>query len=196
MKKIVMTLGVILAAGAAFAQGPYATFGLGYAGSTGSEMLGSTDVTVGGQTTSTSINGTLGAGIPIHLSGGFMFTEHLGVELGLTYLMGSEMTKDEMTSDALFGVQSSITKVKSSSIRVSPMLVMSTGGEGLSFYSKLGLIIPVSGQTDFTSSATIKAPSGTTTIDVEGENKGKTSMGYIAAFDSSVYASTNAGPNK
>jgi opacity protein-like surface antigen len=191
MKKIVMTLGVIIAAGAAFAQGPYATFGLGYAGSSNGEMLGSTVTTVGADVTSTSINGTFGAGIPIHLSGGYMLNKHVGVELGLTYFMGSEITIDEETSDAAFGVLESITKTKHSSLRISPMLVLTTGGEKLSLYSKLGLIIPATGKTAFTQSASVNLGGGTQKVEVEGETVGKSSMGYTAAIGVSFPISDN-----
>ena len=177
-----MTLGVILAAGAAFAQGPYATFGLGYAGSSNGEMIGSKTTTVGVNVTSSNINGTFGAGIPIHLSGGYMLNKHVGVELGLTYLMGSEITIEEETSDAAFGVLESITKTKGSSIRISPMLVLTTGGEKLSLYSKLGVIIPVSGKTTFAQSASVDLGGGIQKVEIEGESVGKFSMGFTAAI--------------
>jgi len=186
MKKIMITLGVLLAGSTAFTQGAYATFGLGYAGSTAGEKIGETTVYKAGKKTTTSINGTFGKGIPVNLGVGFMVSEHIGVELGFTYLMGSEITISETTSDAALGLVSDITKTKGSSVRVSPVLVLSTGGEGLSLYSKLGLIVPVGGKTTYVKETTLDGGPTDILIKEEGESKGSFSMGYTASLGASM----------
>lgn len=140
MKKIIFTVSVILLGSTAMAQGPYVSFNVGYGLATPSEVLGIESEPA----RQSNIYGTLGGGLNLGLTPGYMFSEHFGVELGLNYFMGSEVEVAKSTNSA--GKVYS-RKASSNQFRVLPSLVVSTGGEKMSLYAKAGLVVPVAGST-------------------------------------------------
>lgn len=186
MKKVVMTMGAFFALSVATAQGGYASLSFGYAGGTSNEVLGlETDYTSALTFTEKNIEGTNGSGIPITLAGGYMFSEHLGLELGLNYFMGSEVTSSKTTT---FYGDGSTTTSKGSQIRILPQLVFSTGtGSALELFGKTGIVLPVGGSTDFKVDA---VNAGIPTI-VEGTKIGQLSVGYTTTVGASYGISDN-----
>jgi opacity protein-like surface antigen len=181
MKKFVLSIATMLTVSGAIAQGGYASLHVGYAGGTSSELLGSNfEQTSLTSYTETGIYGTYGSGIPIGLNFGYMFTQHLGFELGFNYFMGSQVTSDIQKS---FVGDDVTTTSKGYQIRVLPQLVISTGSENkLNMYSKFGLILPVAGQTTFKKEGQVFTGLGTAPILVEGNSTGKFSLGYTGAL--------------
>lgn len=184
MKKVMMTICAFLTLSAATAQSAYASLSVGYAAGTASDVIGTNyNVTSATAFTEKNIVGTYGGGIPVTLGLGFMFTEHLGIDLGINYFLGSVVTSDIQTT--FFGSESTTTS-QGNQIRVTPQLVVSTGSENtISFYAKTGFVLPVGGGTTFKVDA-IDASSGTpvTTV-VEGESAGAFSFGYTGTFGAS-----------
>ncbi|HIP36928.1 MAG TPA: hypothetical protein EYG85_08740 [Crocinitomix sp.] len=181
MKKLVLSIATMLTVSGAMAQGMYASFNLGYAGGTSSELLG-TDFNLKSATSfeENGIYGTHGSGIPIGLNFGYMFTQHVGFELGFNYFMGSEVTID--VTKTFFGDDVTTTS-KGYQIRVLPQLIISTGSEdALNFYSKFGLVMPVAGETTFKQEGVFFNGLGTSTILVEGNSTGSFSLGYTGAL--------------
>ena len=176
------------------AQGAYVQFGLGYAGGTSSELIGvNSNVTSATSFTETGVYGTYGSGIPIGLNVGYMFTEHIGFDLGFNYFMGSEVTSAVNKS---FVGDDVTTTSKGYQIRVLPQLVVSTGSENaLNFYSKFGLVLPVAGRTTFKKEGQVSVFTGTNFITksilVEGNSTGKFSMGYTGALGATFNLSDN-----
>jgi len=187
MKKFVLSIATLLTVSGAMAQGPYLTFGLGYAGAASQEQLGtSMDVSATGTFTQTPINGSYGGGIPISLGLGYGFTKHIAFDLGFTYFMGNEVTISKTKQAPSVDMT---TTTKGYQIRVIPQLVLSSGSDNaLNFYSKFGVVMPVSGKTTFKSFGTsyfgldnnfnpIYGP-----LNVEGESSGKFSLGFTGSF--------------
>ncbi len=188
MKKFVLSIATLLTVSGAMAQGPYLTFGLGYAGAASQEQLGtSTDISATGAFTESTINGSFGGGIPISLGLGYGFTKHIAFDLGFTYFMGNEVTTTKYKT--FMGDDYSV-KTKGYQIRVIPQLVLSTGSDNaLNFYSKFGLVMPVSGKTTFTKSGKMVLGYNPITsafvvgdVAAGGESSGKFSLGYTGSL--------------
>ena len=188
MKKIVMTMGAFFALSIATAQGGYVSLSAGYAGG-GNTVIGRdyVEITEGkfdenfnwisGTDKRTNIIGSNGAGIPISLAGGYMISENFGVELGFTYLMGSELTLG--TSTKVSGYKNTTTS-KGSQIRILPQLVISTGSAmPVEIYAKTGLLVPVSGSTTI-NSETLDAAGFKSSV--EYSTKGAFSLGYTGTL--------------
>jgi len=197
MKKVVMKMGAFFALSVATAQGGYASLSVGYAGGS-SNVIGSSyeELTEGmldadfnwipGTSKTTTINGTFGQGIPINLAGGFMFNEHIGAELGLTYLMGSTITTSEST---YLDGSNSTTSTKGSQLRILPQLVISSGSaSALEVYAKGGLLLPVSGSTTYKID---RLKSNGKTAVTEGTSTGKFSLGLTGTVGAAYGISDN-----
>lgn len=161
-KKMLVICAFTLFAFGVSAQGFYADFNVGYGlGFPGSSVLGQkshTTIVDGVQTQQTTSNetGSLGQGLTLQLTPGYMFNEHIGIELGLNYFLGAEVTAYDATSDmtvTALGISKapySSTKItaQSNQFRIIPTLFLSTGtSKTLSGYVKAGLVLPVIGKT-------------------------------------------------
>jgi len=198
MKKVVMTMGAFFALSVATAQGGYASLSVGYAGGS-SNVIGSSyeeltessidPVTfefIDGTSKRTTINGTFGQGVPINLAGGFMFNEHIGAEVGVTYLMGSTIVVDE---EKYLDGSSYKFSTKGSQLRILPQLVISSGSvSALEVYAKGGLMLPVGGSTvynvDMLDSDGIRSS-------MEGTSIGRFSLGFTGTIGAAYGISDN-----
>lgn len=185
MKKFFFTVIAVLSGTAAMAQGGSVAVNIGYGLGTPSEVLG-TDSQPGNET---NIYGTYGSGLNFGITPGYMLTEHFGMEIGLNYFMGTEVMNGKYTnSDGTYE-----SYVKSNQFRILPNLVVSSGGDVMSVYAKVGLVLPVTGTTfsraedsgagalsGFGTAATFKA-----------ETKGQFSLGYSGAIGGNYNLSDN-----
>lgn len=190
MKKVVLALGSFFLLTGAFAQGPYAALQFGYAMGSSTEMIG-TDFNQTSATTysSKAVYGTYGSGIPISVNLGYMFTQHLGFDLGINYFMGSTVTSDMQKS---FLGDDVTTTSQGYQIRILPQLVVSTGNENsVNFYSKFGLVMPVAGETTFKKEGTTFTGVNTQSILVEGTSTGNFSIGFNGAFGANYSLNEN-----
>lgn len=178
MKKGFLLGALLLGAGAVSAQGLYVGVQGGYGFGTPSDMIGETlVVTATGDQTSTAIYDSYGGGTNVGLNVGYMFSEHLGAELGFSYFLGSTVTSRDVTvptgSASLMG--------SSNQMRLAPSLVLTTGGD-FAVYGKGGLVLPVGGST------ISEGRDGTNPLAVveqEVESKGAMSIGFQGAIGAS-----------
>lgn len=136
-----------------FAQGGYLNFNLGYAFPLGGQTL--TNETsyrafddFGNLTIDTDtyeqISYSLGKGFNLGGALGYMFNEHIGAELGISYLIGAESLSTYSytsidPSNSYGGASESLTSSKM--LRIIPSLVISAGGEKIKPYAKFGFVI-------------------------------------------------------
>lgn len=88
-----------------------------------------------------TVSFSYGKGINAGLNFGYMFNDHFGVELGADYFMGSNNTFENKS-----GSSTATYKTKGQMIQLSPMVVASTGGDKISGYTKVGLIVGIAGK--------------------------------------------------
>lgn len=181
MKKTVIAVASLLLGATAYGQGGYASFSVGYGIGFPSEDLGIETVTNPStlEVTEKNIYGTLGNGIGINLTPGYMLSEHFGAEIGLSYFMGSEVTT---SSDELEGFYTDEFSGQTSQFRVNPSLVVRSGGDGISLYSKVGLLLPVTGTTVGRRERTGNGTALNPDISIETETIGALSLGYTGAI--------------
>lgn len=143
-----------------------------------------------------NINGSLGKGFNIQLTGGYMFNKHIGLELGIGFFGGSNTLisqtqialKDTTWNIDADNFSSSKTFARVNQLRLSPAVVFSTDTiKGISGYAKLGLIIPVYGSaTTATNSinSQVNYSDGSITRDRVSEKyviSGKVALGFRGA---------------
>lgn len=98
--------------------------------------------------------GTLGKGLNLSITPGYMFNKHIGVELGINYFMGAETKLDTCKTTSNPDLYD-VTEAKSNQLRIIPSVVFNTGGEKLFGYAKLGAVVPVAGSTKATRSTSL-----------------------------------------
>lgn len=179
MKKLILPVLAVMTLGTASAQfnlGISVGYGLGSPG----HVLGTNTTTTASSYNEENIYGTLGSGIQANLTPGYMFGDHFGVELGLNGFFGSKTTIDEATvpTGTYEHIQSS------SQFRISPAIVIKSGGEKVSAYARGGLVLPLMGsvQSEINNSTN---PSAIT--EVELKTTGKVSLGYTGAVGLNVH---------
>lgn len=176
MKKIKITILALSVSLFGFSQQFYGAFSVGYGVGAPGEILGTNNtVDASANSTATNNQGSFGAGLNLTLAPGYMFSEHIGIELGANYLMGSEV---DVTS---FNVPTgSLTAVsKSTQLRLTPSIVISSGSEGVNVYGKAGVIVPISGST------TVNVTDNINPLSIEEysvESKGDLSIGFTGAI--------------
>ena len=188
MKKVVITMGAFFALSVATAQGGYASLSVGYAAGTSIEAIGveTTETATGTISSQKNIEGTYGSGIPIALAGGYMFSEHFGLEIGVNYFMGSVVVS-EITNKP--GDYKDISASQGDQIRVLPQLVLSTGSDfPIEIFAKAGVVMPVVGSTSFNKNITMGEVS---VLSVEGNATGNFSYGYTGTVGAAYGISDN-----
>ncbi|MDB4835042.1 hypothetical protein OAH12_00480 [Cyclobacteriaceae bacterium] len=175
MKKIFITVAAALLSSVSFGQSNYLSFQGGYHLGYPADNLTSSSISYAGTKVSAdgsteAIFGTLGKGVPLSLAFGHMFNENIGVELGASYLFGSNV----LLGEDLSGGNVSRAEASTSQFRLSPQLV----GKYKGFYSKIGFIIPVFGKTTLTTTD----PSLLGTIETESAIEGHLSLGFTGAI--------------
>lgn len=126
-------------------------------------------------TTTTNIYGSFTKGIPVSLEFAYMLSDNIGIQMDATYLMGSEIMTNSISSTS-FDMKA---YSKSSQIRLAPQLRFELDN----IYSRMGLMIPVGGKTTFRQEQTTTIPLlGTSETIIEGESKGSLSIGYVGAI--------------
>lgn len=154
------------------AQGLYLNVGLGYNLAAGKQLIGT-------NTTSSSIEGVYGSygkGISPDLGVGFMFSEHVGAELGFSYLLGG---KYETTDND--GSTTSTTEAKAKMLRIIPAIRVTTG-ETVKPYARFGIVIGMMPKADVeeTGSTTVSG-FGSTSFTNTDKYTGGSSIGFLGA---------------
>lgn len=143
----------------------------------------STDITVGadGVARVKSLNGTLGGGVKYNLTGGYMFNQFIGAELGFNYFSGSDKTIGKLTSP---GVQSEeIARIRG--LDVVPAIYLTPGFAKLNPYARIGAIMTAAGKLDIETNVNQTNGGGEGTdirVRAKSEVESKFSVGFVGAL--------------
>ena len=156
----------------------YAGLGVGYALGASKRVNG----TETSGTITTNIYGSYGQGFAPTLKLGFMFSDNMGIEMGVSYLMGASQTKLKTSSE--------LEEAKSNGMRLAPQLVYQLDN---GFYGRFGVIIPVMGKTVITSTddSVMVGLNTYAKKEMEIETKGSFSIGFIGAIGYNYALSDN-----
>lgn len=141
MKKlttILIVFTITLLTGNLFAQGAYVNINAGYGFAMSSQNIdGFYNYTEGSDSyTNEQVNVSLGNGLNFGGTFGYMFSENVGAELGVSYLLGGKSEAKDEYSDGTTEYTYSSTM-----IRLIPSLVIAAGYDGVDPYAKFGAII-------------------------------------------------------
>lgn len=131
-----------------------------------------------------NIYGTIGAGLNLKLTPGYMITKNIGIELGVNYFKGKEMviTKSISTDEAFLDQRA----IQSNQLRLVPTVVFNTGGKKLYGYAKVGLALPIMGKVHVVN--THKDPNNlipqaqVDLLEVKASVEGAPSLGFYGAL--------------
>lgn len=176
MKKGLLLGVLLLGAGAVSAQNLYAGFQAGYGIGMPTDVVGTTTVVSStGDQTETNVYGSYGGGLNLGLNVGYNFSEYFGAELGFNYFMGSTVTSTDVTVPT----GTVVVTGKSTQMRLTPLLVVSTGGD-VALYGKAGFVLPVGGSTTAELRNTTNPITGE--VQQDFESKGAMSLGLQGAI--------------
>jgi len=127
------------------AQGFYVQPGVSYLAPATSEVLGpkiknalNPDTKVDGV-----VSGSYGTGLGLNLNLGYMLSRNFGLDLGVSYVLGSKTLIEEFTDGDSYDRSYATNK----RVTLSPAFIVDAGSETLSPYARFGLLIPVAGGT-------------------------------------------------
>jgi len=196
MKKIIITALIVSTGFSGFAQGFYLRLGVGYAVPEAGQTMDGTGTPYNGSlaypTSSANYpqnynikNASFSAGFQGMLGLGYMFTDHVGIQLdanaGLSTKKYTFDIQNANLGTSVYGDYSVIQQAKSPFI-VSPSLVLQTGGAPWNIYARMGLAVPVS--TKITEDQVATTGAGTAGYDIQDisyQIKNSFSLGFVAA---------------
>lgn len=122
----------------------------------------------------TTLYGTNGKGIPVSAEVAYFFNDNIGIQLDASFLIGTEMTHDEVLTAGF----EERTYTKTNQFRLSPQLVLKAD---MGLYSRIGMVLPLMGKTTrYYDNVNSALGAGVSTY-AEAVAKGKFSLGLIAA---------------
>lgn len=125
----------------AFSQHVYFRFGFGYnhPSSTQTLMYEYEDYEGGGN--EKVIHMSFGKGLNFDYAFGGMFSKYVGVELGLSYLMGLKTKSESSYFSQYYGSGTYSTEVSAQMFRIIPAVVITPGLENINPYARVGMVI-------------------------------------------------------
>jgi outer membrane protein W len=166
-------------------KGAYGSLSVGYNAAAGASNVSGdlalnnrTTTSTGTSSTSTteSVKYSFGTGINAGLQFGYMINDNIGVELGVSYLLGGKTTAVE-TSTGGFGSGTQTTDVSAKMLQINPSVVFATSINKMSPYAKLGLVIGSGTITQNENSV-----SGVNNSVAKAEYKGGIALGFSSAL--------------
>jgi len=137
---LIIAFTCILCVNNLFGQGAYVNINAGYGLNMSSQNLYYFDFynsTSGSNSyTYEQVNVSLGKGLNLGGAFGYMFNENIGVELGISYLLGGK----SKAKNTYIGGTTDYT-LSSKMLRINPSLVIASGFEKINPYAKFGLVI-------------------------------------------------------
>ena len=121
---------IILFQKSSYAQGAFFAASVGYGLSAGSQQLESKS----DGTNREGVYGSFGQGLKFGATGGYMFSQHVGAELGLVYLIGTS------AEGGSTGTSSSTDKRSGSGFMLAPAVVIAGTGT-VAPYAKAGIVL-------------------------------------------------------
>lgn len=157
-------------------QGMYVTLGGGYGLGTGTQYIGQNVTSTATTGSVEGVYGSLGEGLKLGVSAGYMFTENFGAELGFSYWFGKSIDYGQKNVSS-----SQTVKFSSWGIVAVPSVVLSAGMETVNPYARFGLLLGiVRPQQEITQAQT----SGT--LNAVIEEQGGLAIGYAGALGISI----------
>lgn len=186
-----------------YSQGLYVSAGGGYGFSMApNSSFSATDYTrnpsgLGTVETYKISNGTgsFGRGLQFGATVGYMFSENIGAELNVGYLVGSKITNTDTELKNNGDTYSSTATASGNMLRLTPALRFSVGKDKLKPYMRVGLVIGVGSKIVSTYSSTdFNSSNGKTNIDQsEMAVTGGVSMGFAAGIGVNYMFSDKVG---
>lgn len=156
-------------------------------------IMQSTDVTVsadGSNVNVKSLNGTVGAGIKINVTGGYMFNPFIGAEMGISYFHGDKTMIGRLRSPQVTSEENTYLR----GFDVAPGLILTPNFKKVNPYARMGLIVPIAGDLTIETMARQKDGGGQGTdilVEAKSEVKSKFSVGYFGAIGLNYPVSNN-----
>lgn len=132
LKQLLLLFVALFISNCAFSQKMYANVNVGYGIGMGKSFL----LSEGDESSYGLVFSSLGKGLNMGGAFGYMFSEHFGAELGVSYLMG-EKTKAKVDDPDFITTQ----EVSSKMLRFIPTIIITGGGEKIKPYAKFGIIL-------------------------------------------------------
>ncbi|MGL5113546.1 MAG: outer membrane beta-barrel protein [Flavobacterium sp.] len=210
MMKKVLVLGFALLSGALFAQSEKKEswyFKLG--GSYFTQTAATEFPTVGGNAalskvyqggklvSEESITGSFGEGCRASAAAGYRINARLGVEMGINYYSSNNKTMAQTVTDQIFisggrPIYNFKAVGQISAFDLAPALVLFLGEhKGFEPYSKVGVLVPVHGDLEITTDATVPAGAGTAMVHMVDVVKPNPTVGFVAALGTSYKLGKN-----
>lgn len=206
MKKIVtLTAALALSITAAQAQGGYFRIGLGYALPTAGQAIDpytntvySGDVTVNeGDIIRFDVKkASLNSGFQGTVAGGFMFSRHVGAELGAT--IGISPREYESTTVNTFEdngdiiTQTTVNTFRAKTpVMLTPSLVVQSGGNKVNLYARGGIVLPLNAKMTTEGDYRLVGPGFTYTEVYNYETRMKFAPGFSGAMGLKGYITRN-----
>ncbi|MCK5824193.1 MAG: hypothetical protein KAG96_02170 [Ichthyobacteriaceae bacterium] len=138
MKKITLLTAVlvIMFAGNVNAQKVYVKLNAGYNFAMGSQNFGANSIDTEKEYQHEAVYGSFGKGLNMDASIGYVFKENIGVELGVSYLIGGGINKIHEEKKILI-----TNKFKSNMLRINPSMIIEASRRGINPYVKIGFIL-------------------------------------------------------
>ncbi len=165
---------LLFSAMALMSVGASAQFSIGVKGGYAFPSHGSDLGTSVKDSTSTTIYGTYGQGIPVSLELRYFFNEYIGVQLDGTYLIGTKVINSEVLTNGFESEAYTITN----QFRLTPQLVVQTP---FGLYTRVGAVLPIAGKTTRYSSNANGGGLGIKS-EIEVEARGKFSLGVVGTL--------------
>lgn len=198
MKKasfLICTLFMAVAGTKSNAQEFYIRGGVGYVGESGKTEFNnadpngltmiqqSTDITINpdGSARVESLSGTLGGGFKANITGGYMFNNYVGAEIGFNYFSGYDKTIGKFSSPALQSEEVAYLQ----GLDVVPAIYLTPAFAKLNPYARIGAIIPAAGKLHIETTVNQIDGGGEETdihVDAESEVESKFSIGFVGAL--------------
>lgn len=162
----------------------YVTIGGGYGLSTAPNSayssVNSTRNLTGSTNEISNSTGSFGRGMQFSGTFGYMFTENIGAELNIGYLLGSKITSTNK-SDGYLSYESSSS---GNMLRLTPTIRISVGKQKIKPYMRFGLVIGMLSKIKYSSVAnfTYSTTGQLSNEETEGYSSGGVSLGFSAGF--------------
>jgi hypothetical protein len=169
---IVAILCLIFGANIGLAQGLYLTANAGFGLGAGTQVLDLNYSQRGPTGTVDMIFGSFGEGFRFGVSAGYMFNEHIGTELGISYWLGTSFDNSLRTSvNMATGTRRGLGFV------ATPSIVLSTTMKPISPYARIGVVLGI-----MRIQGESKSEQPGQTIEINYEENGGFAFGYSGAL--------------
>lgn len=162
----------------------YITIGGGYGLSTAPNSayasVNSTRNLTGSTNEILNSTGSFGRGMQFNGTFGYMFTENIGAELNIGYLLGSKITNTSKSNGYIFYEASS----SGNMLRLTPTVRISVGKNKIKTFMRFGLVIGMLSKIEYSSVAnfTYSSTGQLSNEETEGYSSGGVSLGFSAGL--------------